>query len=254
MKGIYVLALLFYVACLAGQERTVAIDGQKYRIKEFGRGDVTVIFENGMSDSLEIWGSIPDSVAKHARVFLYDRADIGKSDLSHNERTIPNMVAELRAILNDQDIKPPYVLVGHSMGGLIVRYFSSRYPDEVTGMLLLDPAPEAFWKSMSKKEYKEYVKGGTEWYETKYPEKYRKEWYYFMSNIKYMDSLTIDNQLPVILVSATAWNWYKFQQDIITGYKNARHIELEGEHHIFNNHPDLIIQYIHELITNGGSF
>lgn len=254
MKEAYLLALILYGSCLFGQERMVAIDGQKYRIKEFGRGDVTVIFENGMSDSLEIWGGIPDSVAKNARVLLYDRADIGKSDLSHNERTIPNMVAELRAILNDQNIKSPYVLVGHSMGGLIVRYFSSQYPDEVTGMLLLDPAPETFWKSMSKKEYKDYVKGGTEWYETKYPEKYRKEWYYFMSNINYMDSLTIDRQLPVILVSATAWNWYKFQKDIITGYENARHIELEGEHHIFNDHPGLIVQYISELITKRHTF
>jgi pimeloyl-ACP methyl ester carboxylesterase len=203
-----------------------------------------------MSDSLEVWGSIPDSIAKSARVFLYDRADIGKSDTSRLERTIPNMVIELRSILKNQNINPPYILVGHSLGGLITRYFSGNYPDEVKGLLLLDPAPESYWNSMSKRELQKYIKGGTEWYETKFPEKYRKEWYQFIPNLAYMNELKINKQLPVILVSATAWNWYKYHEDILSGSENAVHIELEGDHHIFINHPDSTVKYINKLISN----
>jgi pimeloyl-ACP methyl ester carboxylesterase len=250
MKKFILLILILYCSNLYCQERYIYINQQKYRIKEFGKGDITVIFENGMSDSLEVWGIIPDSVSKFARVFLYDRADIGKSGLSQNERTIPNMVSELRNILMDQNIDPPYILVGHSMGGMIIRYYSSNYPDEVKGLLLLDPVPESYWNSMSKKELKEYIKGGTEWYETKFPARYRKEWYSFIPNLEYMNNLVIDSNLPVILVSATAWKWYKYHEDILIGLENARHIELEGEHHIFKNHPDLIIEYIKELIDN----
>ncbi len=249
MKKALIFAILLYSSCLLCQERYVNIGDQKYRIKDFGKGEMTVVFENGMSDSLEIWGALPDSISKYARVFLYDRADIGKSDLSQSERTIPNMVSELRALLKDQSINPPYVMVGHSMGGLIVRYFSSNYPGDVKGLLLLDPAPESYWKTMSKKKYDEYVKGGTEWYETRFPARYRKEWYSFMTNLKYMDNLNINSNLPVILVSSSAWKWYKYQKDILTGFKNSRQIELEGEHHIFKFHPDLIIQYIRELIN-----
>ncbi|MGA2408502.1 MAG: hypothetical protein ABSF81_17390 [Bacteroidales bacterium] len=80
MKNVFAFILLFLCLNLQGQERYVSIDGQKFRIKEFGVGDVTVIFENGMSDSLEAWGAIPDTVALFAHVFFYDRADIGKSD------------------------------------------------------------------------------------------------------------------------------------------------------------------------------
>ena len=240
---------MLYSSCLYCQERYVVIDQQKFRIKEFGMGDITVIFESGMSDSLEVWGEIPDSVAKYARVFLYDRADIGKSDTSRVERTIPNMVNELRAILEDQKLYPPYILVGHSLGGLITRYYSSNYPEEVKGLLLLDPAPESYWNSMSKRELNKYVKGGTEWYETKFPEKYRGEWYQFIPNLNYMNSLNIDKHLPVILVSATAWNWYKFHEDILAGFENSKHIELDGEHHIYKQHPDLIITYIKELLN-----
>lgn len=248
MRQITIVLILLYSHCLCGQERYVAIDQQKYRIKEFGKGSITVIFESGMSDSLEIWGSIPDSIAKSARVFLYDRADIGKSDTSRLERTIPNMVLELRNILKDQDINPPYILVGHSMGGLITRYFSSNYPNEVKGLLLLDPAPESYWNSMSKKDLQKYIKGGTEWYESKFTEKYCKEWYHLIPNLAYMNDLKIDKHLPIILVSATAWKWYKYHEDILAGLENSKHIDLEGDHHIFKNHPDLTIKYINDLL------
>jgi pimeloyl-ACP methyl ester carboxylesterase len=248
MRQITITLLLLYCCYSFGQERFVTIDQQKFRIKEFGTGDATVIFESGMSDSLEVWGSIPDSVAKSAKVFLYDRADIGKSDTSRLDRTIPNMVLELRSILKNQEINPPYILVGHSLGGLITRYFASNYPDEVKGLLLLDPAPESFWNSMSKRDLHQYIKGGNVWYETKFPEKYRNEWYQFIPNLAYMNDLKINKQLPVILVSATAWNWYKYHEHILVGLENSMHIELEGEHHIFKNHPDSTIKYINKLL------
>ncbi len=248
MKNAAFIGLLFCCSCIFCQERYIDVNQQKFRIKEFGNGDLTVLFESGMSDSLEVWGDIPDSIAKNAKVFLYDRADIGKSDTSSTERTLPNVVMELRSILTNQNINPPYILVGHSLGGLITRYFASNYSGEVKGLLLLDPAPESFWNSMSKRELEAYIKGGNEWYETKFPKRYRKEWYQFIPNLAYMNTLTIDNQLPVILVSATAWNWYKYHEDILVGFENARHIELEGEHHIYQYHPDKIINYINELL------
>ena len=243
------ITLLLLCSLAYGQERFVAVDQQKFRIKEIGTGKITVIFESGMSDSLEVWGPIPDSIAKYSRVFLYDRAGIGKSDTSKLERTIPNMVLELRSILYNQKIDPPYILVGHSLGGLITRYFAATYPGEVKGLLLLDPAPESYWNKMSKKELKKYIEGGNEWYQAKFTENYRKEWYQFIPNLAYMNNLAIDKRLPVILISASAWKWYSYHKDILAGLENSTHIELEGEHHIFKNHPRLIIQYINQLLN-----
>jgi pimeloyl-ACP methyl ester carboxylesterase len=247
MKQFILIFTLFCFLITHGQEKFVEIDGQRFHIKHFRTNEITVIFENGMSDSLEVWGFIPDSVAKFASVFLYDRADIGKSDTSRIERTIPNVVSELRWILEKEDIKPPYVLVGHSLGGCITRYFVSKYPQEIKSLLLLDPSPEKFWNRMTDKELKEYIKGGNEWYHTKFKKRYWKEWYQFIPNLKYMENLNIPKELPVILVSASAWNWYKYQKEIIAGLKNAKHIELEGQHHIYKDHPQLIIEYIKTL-------
>jgi pimeloyl-ACP methyl ester carboxylesterase len=248
MKSIFIIILMTFYLGLYGQERYINIEGQKFSIKEFGEGEITVIFESGMSDSIEVWDSVPDSVAKFTRVFLYDRADIGKSDTSRQLRTIPNMVNELRKILKHEDIDPPYVLAGHSLGGMITRYFSSHYADEVKGLLLLDPPPETFWDNMSKRELKKYIKGGNEWYRTKFARRYRGEWFQFIPNLEYMRNLNIPKELPVILVSASAWNWYNYHKEIIVGFENAKHIELAGEHHIHKNHPDLIIGYIKELL------
>jgi len=244
-------SLVFILLCLnlSGQERFVDLEGQKFRIKELGSGDITVLFECGMSDSIEAWQSIPDSVALFAHVFLYDRSGIGKSDPSELERTIPNMVYELHRILEQESVNPPYVLVGHSLGGFITRYFIRQYPGEIRGLLLLDPSAEAWWDGMSKKELEEYKTGGDEWYST-WPESYRKEWDQLLHNREYMRDIIIPEDLPVVLVSATAWNWYKYHKKIIKGLSNTRHVELEGGHYIHHDHPDLIIQFIKEL-ANG---
>jgi len=252
MKHIFSLFFLSLLAVplLQAQERLVTVEGLTYRIKTGGEGKVTVIFENGMSDSLEVWGSIPDSIASSARYFLYDRADIGKSDTSRSERTLPNQVTELRSILADQKISPPYVLVGHSLGGLLMRYYAANYPAEVKGLLLFDPAPESFWEKMSAKELKEYVEGGNEWYETRFEARYRKEWYQFIPNLGLMKKLRINPELPVILVSATAWEWYAYHEDILKGYRHTKHIELEGTHYIFSDHPDRAVSFIRELLAD----
>lgn len=250
MKYIFILVLTLIVFTLHGQDKYADINSQKFRFRNYGVGDITVVFENGMSDSLEAWGSIPAMVSSFARVFLYDRADIGKSDSSRLKRTIPNMVSELKTILDHEKISPPYILAGHSMGGYITRYFSSLYPEDVKGLLLLDPSPEAYWESMTEKRLNEYIKGGTEWYHTRHAKKYWKEWFQFIPNMVYMKDLHIDPGLPVILVSASGPNWYKYHKKITDGLGNARLVKLEGQHYIHRNHPDLTVGYIRELVSS----
>lgn len=248
MKTLIILLLLPFTLVLYSQERFADVDGQKFRIKEFGKGDLTVIFESGMSDSLETWGHIPDSVSLFARVFLYDRADIGKSDPSRQERSIPNIVAELRRVLEHEKITPPYILIGHSLGGYITRYFTSKYPEDVHGLMLLDPSPEAYWESMSEKELKQYTEGGTNWYRTRFKPRYWKEWDAFIPNMIYMKDLNIPPDMPVILVSATETNWFKYQKKQLAGLKNSRQILLTGSHHIYKDHPDTVVSLIRELL------
>lgn len=248
MKLIILVFLFISVQVLHAQEKLSCINEQCYRVRILGEGKTTVVFENGMSDSLEVWGNIPDSVALFSKVFLYDRANIGQSDLSSKEPTLPQVVQELTGILEHEKLTPPYVLVGHSLGGLILRYFASEHPRDIKGILLLDPAPESHWNMMTKRQLRKYIKGGNKWYEDKFKPQYRKEWYNFIPNLSYMDSLSIPADIPFYLISASAWEWYPKHEDIIRGFSNTLHEEWKGDHYIFRSDPARTVNLIKELV------
>jgi pimeloyl-ACP methyl ester carboxylesterase len=99
----------------------------------------TVVMDIGAGGNLLDWAPVQPGVAKFARVCSYDRAGAGWSDPGTQPRTSQRFVGELHALLNDAGIQDPYVLVGHSLGGNNVQIYASRYPDEVAGMVLVDP-------------------------------------------------------------------------------------------------------------------
>ena len=84
------------------------------------------------------WASVMDDIASFARVCAYDRAGYGWSEAGPEPRTISNITTELRELLRTAGVDPPYVLVGHSFGGLVVQLYASRFPGEVAGMVLVD--------------------------------------------------------------------------------------------------------------------
>lgn len=119
--------------------RVVDVGGRRLRAAWFGTGSPTVVFDHALGASSRRWGSVLDAVAETARVFVYDRAGCGGSDPAPlGERTGRDCVADLRALLAAAGVAPPYVLVGHSFGGLNARLHASEYPDEVVGMVLID--------------------------------------------------------------------------------------------------------------------
>jgi pimeloyl-ACP methyl ester carboxylesterase len=98
----------------------------------------TVVLESGLGDSYLSWRKVQAPISKFARVCSYDRAGIGYSDPSSRPRTSEIMTEELHDLLHSAGISPPYVFVGHSMGGFNVRLFAHRYPNEVAGVVLVD--------------------------------------------------------------------------------------------------------------------
>jgi len=102
----------------------------------------TVVLEAGAGDFSVDWSLVQPRVARFARVCSYDRAGSGWSDLGPRPRTMHQIVWELHALLENAGERPPYVLVGHSYGGLLVRLYASTYPSEVAGMVLEESADE----------------------------------------------------------------------------------------------------------------
>ena len=98
---------------------------------------VTAHAEPGLS-----WASVQPEVAKFTRVCTYDRAGLGWSEPSPKPRTASNIVEELHTLLARAGIEPPYVLVGHSIGGMYVRLYAHEHPEQVAGMVLVDATHE----------------------------------------------------------------------------------------------------------------
>ena len=122
----------------------VDIGGRGLYLTEAGTGEPTVLFEAGLGDSAATWAGVIPAVAAFANVLSYDRpnTNAGASDPAPMPRTADDVVADLDALLGAATKSGPYVLVGHSVGGIFARLYASRSPDQVAGLVLVDASHE----------------------------------------------------------------------------------------------------------------
>ena len=125
------------------ETRTARFGGEDIEYLTTGRGGIGVVLINGAGGRLEGWHRILAPLAALTRVFAYNRAGLGRSTKPRADQTGSHLVASLRATLAHAAFAPPYVLVGHSLGGLVANLFARRWPDEVSGVVFLEAtAPE----------------------------------------------------------------------------------------------------------------
>jgi pimeloyl-ACP methyl ester carboxylesterase len=103
-----------------------------------GSGSPAVILDSGLGDTYISWRKVQPQIAQFTRVCSYDRAGLGFSYYSRHPSTSKDFAKELHALLHNAGVAPPYVLVGHSLGGFDVRLYASLYRNEVAGMVLVD--------------------------------------------------------------------------------------------------------------------
>lgn len=139
------LLLAALSACGTNLTPTIAhVSGRDVEVVEAGAGDVTVVFESGLGDDWTPWDEVASEVAEGARVFAYSRPGYGDSDPSPDPRDATRIVEDLRTLLAARGFAPPYVLVGHSFGGTYMELFAKAYPEEVVGLVLVDPRHRDF--------------------------------------------------------------------------------------------------------------
>ncbi len=132
----------------SGRSVTIGRACSLYLFEE-GRGEPTVLFESGIGATHLNWRGIQDPIATVAHTIAYDRAGLGWSSPSRTPRTPGNIAGELRQMLEAGGFKPPYLLVGHSFGGLVMRRFALLYPEEVLGLVLVDPMRCEEWPPLN---------------------------------------------------------------------------------------------------------
>ncbi len=116
----------------------VHVGGRRLYLECAGQGSPTVILEAGAGRAHDTWDAVWSALTTLTRVCRYDRAGIGQSERGPRPRTVQDVVTDLHALLRAAPVSGPYLLVGHSLGGLIVRLYAGLHPEEVVGLVLLD--------------------------------------------------------------------------------------------------------------------
>jgi pimeloyl-ACP methyl ester carboxylesterase len=139
------LACLLIASCANTEsnrtERMIDIGTHALHIRVMGTGSPTVVIDGGIAARCAEWHRLQARIAETTRVILYDRAGYGASEPGPLPRDSEREMDELKRLLEVSSIEGPYVLVGHSLGALNLQVFAARHPEDVAGMVLLDPPP-----------------------------------------------------------------------------------------------------------------
>ncbi len=238
-------------------EQYVQLKGFKLFTRLYGNktGNPIVVMEAGYGDDSKSWASIIPEVSRMSQVLVYDRAGLGKSEQSPNPRTSEEMVNELHEMLAKLSLEPPYILVGHSFGGVNMRLYAVEFPSETAGMVLIDSTPE---------EYRErFLPNMPEDFQEAYNKQFVHEGTYdeFMESLmqlKYSSRYLKD--IPLIVLSAGKKDHYSMEAQLLWHemQKEIAGLSIQGEfiiaadsaHYIQKDEPMVVIEAIAKLLGN----
>jgi pimeloyl-ACP methyl ester carboxylesterase len=130
----------------------IDIGGFRLHLSCAGTGSPAVVLDSALGGSSISWSLVQPAISARTRVCSYDRAGFGWSDAGPMPRTAGRIADELRRLLDAGGIPPPFVLVGHSFGGLVMRILATRWPADVAALILVDPAHPEDWVTPAPKE------------------------------------------------------------------------------------------------------
>ncbi|WP_332603494.1 alpha/beta fold hydrolase [Arthrobacter sp. S2(2024)] len=149
LAGVLAAGLLLEAALIRHDQEVLPVPGRlvhtserTWRLDCTGEGELTVILEAGLGESGLTWSGIQPALSRTTRVCSYDRAGYGWSDPGVGSRDAVTEAADLNGLLQTAGVRGPYIMVGHSLGSFIARLYAARYPDEVAGLVLVDPTNE----------------------------------------------------------------------------------------------------------------
>lgn len=189
MKNLLIIFIVLVAAGCGEQEN--------FHFVKKGEGAPTVVFESGLGDDQHYWSIVQESISAttNATTISYDRLGLGLSTPTNKPRTLENLALELNQFLTVNSIKEPYILVGHSYGGFIVRKYQYDYPEKVAGLVLVDPSDELLWTQAT-----DSIKNEKTNYISKMPQSIQNEFQEFENSVIKMRKISPPTSLPITLL------------------------------------------------------
>lgn len=123
-------------------EKMIDVGGRSLHCNVYGKGSPAVVLVSGFRAPQTYWNPVVPALAAQTTVLTYDRAGIGKSEIGELPTHGKQAAADLHTLLNKLNLPKPYIVIGHSYGGSVVRLFVSMYPDNISGLILEDSQHE----------------------------------------------------------------------------------------------------------------
>ena len=232
----------------------VSANGHALRVRALGSGSPCVVFELPGVAPLEGWSPIQARVAGFTRTFAYDHAGYWGSEEGPEPRDARAIASDLHAALQRAGIPPPYVLVGGSFGGPLVRVFAGTYPNDVAGMVLLDPTQEKFVSALRLLHPGINVAS---------PEDLaaKNEWGCSDASLAQASATDLLPPMPMTLVTANGNPDHKpFLAEVlplklaehrrwIAQYPHARHVIVDCGHAVQIDRPELCVDLIRDIVV-----
>lgn len=245
---------------------TVPFDGYQLTVRDYGSGSPTVIIEAGLACDKDLYTQLQFDLAKETRVIVYDHPGIGESTPRDQPRTLPNYAQELQALITKKQLKPPFILVGHSLGGHIIRYYTNLYPEDVAGLVFIDHPHEDWFRHIRRTwvpaEQERYFK----WWRPEgstYKGTALKELVTYEENCDLVRGIYPPSNIPVLMFTGSAdmhyepaamerdrKEWASLQASIIAGSTDKKHvIDWETGHVPHRQKPELFEREIRAFIV-----
>jgi pimeloyl-ACP methyl ester carboxylesterase len=233
----------------------VDVGGYRLRIDCYGSGEPTVVMDSGLEHDRFAWGTVPANVAGFTRVCTYDRAGLGESDIGPRPRTSQLIVDEFDRLLKNANIKGPYVLVGHSFGGVNMRLYASQHPESVVGLVLVDASQEdqiaRYTEIMAPDEKTAWLhhEGGD-----------NKEWVNVIASLDELRTAPLPPSLLLTVISAKKDGVGKnapaerlhteLQEKLAELVPVSKHVVVENTGHFIQlDHPQIVIQAVQDMVN-----
>ncbi|MCM3443858.1 alpha/beta fold hydrolase [Metabacillus halosaccharovorans] len=214
----------------------------------------TIVMDAGYGDYSKAWDSVISELSLLTDVLIYDRAGLGKSESSSKPRTSREMIIELKELVKGTKIKLPFILVGHSFGGVNARLYATEYPNDVCGLILVDSTPEdyreKFLPTMEDEFQRAYNKQFV--HEGNYDE--------FMESLKQLKESRRKLNVPLIVLSAgkkahyskeSQELWNEMQSELLEISTNGEFVIAENSaHYIQNDEPEVVVNAVKRLLSN----
>lgn len=267
-KTSYLILFLFFllISCLNAQTtKMIDVGGYKLDVSISGTGNYTVVFESGLGDNLMIWQKVIKALNNEAKVVSYSRAGLGNSEKRNQPISLKLIISELNTVLDSLNIDSNIILVGHSMGGQIVRAFTKEYMHKVVGLVLVEGSHENQNEKFKNQDPEGWGKIDLEEKEfySKQSEIVREEAELFYK-LQKRDPVQVDlPEIPLVVITSVLhegsnfWTaerrkiWRELHCEWFSNVQNGMHIVTNRSgHYIHQSEPELVANAIIYVLYN----